>query len=123
MTPDPYSQSHLSEASIRIEKALDADYIYNASSMGGGGVLRFMREPQIDLRLHTLLRSTDLSEARPFFGRGRVFVDAQKNSGDFNQRLDHPCLWTREGIKPGRCLLKGSSMGDPGVGLNGAIGN
>jgi len=47
VTPDPYSQSHLSEASIRIEKALDADYIYNASSMGGGGgFLRFMREPQ-----------------------------------------------------------------------------
>ncbi len=45
---DPYSESHLSEASIRIEKALDADYIYNASSIGGGGggVLRFMREPQ-----------------------------------------------------------------------------
>ena len=45
---DPYSESHLSEAYIRIEKALDADYIYNASSIGGGGggVLRFMREPQ-----------------------------------------------------------------------------
>ena len=50
-------------------------------------------------------------------------MNAQKNSGDFNQRLDHPCLWTCEGFKPGRCLLKGSAMGDPGVGLNGAIGN
>lgn len=47
VTPDPYSQSHLSEASIRIEKALDADYIYNASTMGGGGGFHsFMRDAQ-----------------------------------------------------------------------------
>ena len=47
VTSDPYSQSHLSEASIRIEKALDADYIYNASTMGGGGGFHsFMRDAQ-----------------------------------------------------------------------------
>ena len=34
---DPYSVAHLSEASVRIEKALDAQYIYNAADMGGGG--------------------------------------------------------------------------------------
>jgi len=45
--PDPYSQAHLAEASVRIGKALDADYIYNASSIGsGGGVRFFMREAE-----------------------------------------------------------------------------
>jgi hypothetical protein len=34
---DPYSYAHLSEAKIRIEKALDAQYIYNADQIGGGG--------------------------------------------------------------------------------------
>ena len=33
---DPYSQAHLSEAKLRIDKALDASYIYNMSSAGGG---------------------------------------------------------------------------------------
>ena len=34
---DPYSESHLNEASVRIAKALDAQYIYNAGAMSGGG--------------------------------------------------------------------------------------
>ncbi len=33
---DPYTLAHLSEARVRIEKALDAGYIYNANAMGGG---------------------------------------------------------------------------------------
>lgn len=35
---DPYSKAHLYEASQRIEKALDADYVYNQSSGMGGGL-------------------------------------------------------------------------------------
>lgn len=38
---DPYSKAHLYEASQRIEKALDADYVYNQSS-GGGSSLPFL---------------------------------------------------------------------------------
>ncbi len=38
---DPYSEAHLSEASHRIEKALDADYVYNQSG-GLGGELFFL---------------------------------------------------------------------------------
>ena len=34
---DDYSLSHLNEVSLRIEKALDADYIYNTDALGGGG--------------------------------------------------------------------------------------
>lgn len=34
---DPYSLAHLTEAKIRIGKALDAGYVYNQSSGGGGG--------------------------------------------------------------------------------------
>jgi hypothetical protein len=34
---DPYSLAHLSEAKVRIEKALDASYVYNAGAFGGGG--------------------------------------------------------------------------------------
>ena len=34
---DDYSLAHLSEAKTRIEKALDAEYIYNADAIGGGG--------------------------------------------------------------------------------------
>jgi len=34
---DAYSEGHLSEAKLRIEKATDASYIYNASQFGGGG--------------------------------------------------------------------------------------
>ena len=33
---DPYTLAHLTEAKVRIEKALDAGYVYNAGSMGGG---------------------------------------------------------------------------------------
>ncbi len=39
---DPYTKAHLQEVSIRIEKALDADYIYNVSDMGGGSNPFFM---------------------------------------------------------------------------------
>lgn len=35
---DPYTNAHLSEALSRIESALDAGYIYNARSMGGGAI-------------------------------------------------------------------------------------
>jgi hypothetical protein len=46
--PDPYTQAHLSEAIVRIEKALDADYIYNASDIGGvGGSMRFFMDGQM----------------------------------------------------------------------------
>ena len=34
---DPYSQAHLAEAKLRIDKALDASYIYNLNSAGMGG--------------------------------------------------------------------------------------
>lgn len=34
---DPYSMAHLSEIRLRIEKALDAQYIYNTDMIGGGG--------------------------------------------------------------------------------------
>ena len=33
---DPYTRAHLAEAWVRIEKALDAQYIYNANDIGGG---------------------------------------------------------------------------------------
>lgn len=33
---DPYTRAHLSEARLRIEKALDAQFIYNTPSWGGG---------------------------------------------------------------------------------------
>jgi len=43
LNPDPYSVAHLSEASVRIEKALDANYIYNTSDIGrGGGAIRII---------------------------------------------------------------------------------
>ena len=32
----PYTLAHLSEAKVRIEKALDASYVYNAGGAGGG---------------------------------------------------------------------------------------
>jgi hypothetical protein len=43
---DPYSAAHLAEAAVRIDKALDAQYIYNAPQavFPGGGVF-FGREP------------------------------------------------------------------------------
>ncbi len=34
---DPYSAAHLSELALRIERALDAQYIYNTDKIGGGG--------------------------------------------------------------------------------------
>ena len=36
-TIDPYSLAHLSEAKLRIDKSLEAQYIYNADDIGGGG--------------------------------------------------------------------------------------
>jgi hypothetical protein len=43
---DPYTKAHLTEASIRIGKALEAPYIYNMSSLGGmGGGFFFFGEP------------------------------------------------------------------------------
>jgi hypothetical protein len=38
---DPYTVAHLSEAKVRIDKALDAQYIYNTEDMGGGGGMPF----------------------------------------------------------------------------------
>ncbi len=38
---DPYSESHLAEASQRITKALDASYVYNQQS-GAGGVIQLI---------------------------------------------------------------------------------
>jgi hypothetical protein len=35
---DAYSLAHLSEAKVRIDKALDAQYIYNTDQIGGGGM-------------------------------------------------------------------------------------
>ena len=34
---DPYSKAHLSDAQMRITKALESQYILNAKDMGGGG--------------------------------------------------------------------------------------
>ncbi|HED54389.1 MAG TPA: hypothetical protein ENJ00_09365, partial [Phycisphaerales bacterium] len=34
---DAYTLAHLAELAVRIDKALDADYIYNTNDMGGGG--------------------------------------------------------------------------------------
>ncbi len=34
---DEYTYAHLAEAALRIDKALDAQFIYNANQMGGGG--------------------------------------------------------------------------------------
>jgi hypothetical protein len=36
---DDYSRAHLAEAALRIEKVLDAQFIYNANKIGGGGAL------------------------------------------------------------------------------------
>ncbi len=35
---DAYTEAHFSEASLRIGKALDAQFIYNTDAMGGGGI-------------------------------------------------------------------------------------
>ena len=39
---DAYSLAHLSEAKVRIDKALDAQYIYNTDQFGGGGAMPMM---------------------------------------------------------------------------------
>jgi hypothetical protein len=39
---DNYSKAHLSEARLRIEKALDAGYLLNAGGMGAGGSIRII---------------------------------------------------------------------------------
>ncbi len=40
---DDYTSGHLQEAALRIDKVLDAQYIYNTNQMGGGlGALRFL---------------------------------------------------------------------------------
>ncbi len=38
---DDYSKAHLAEAGLRIDKVLDAQYIYNANKIGGGGMSPF----------------------------------------------------------------------------------
>jgi hypothetical protein len=38
---DPYSQAHLSEAKLRIDKALDASYIYNMSSSANNPIIYY----------------------------------------------------------------------------------
>lgn len=44
---DPYTKAHLYEASQRIEKALDADYVYNqAPAMGSNFPFLLLKEPQ-----------------------------------------------------------------------------
>ncbi|MBC7835580.1 MAG: zinc-dependent metalloprotease [Phycisphaerales bacterium] len=45
---DAYTRAHLAEAGIRIDKALDASYIYNANSIGGGGMptMFFGQQPE-----------------------------------------------------------------------------
>ena len=39
---DPYSLAHLGEAKVRIDKALDAQFIYNVNDLGGGSSLPFI---------------------------------------------------------------------------------
>jgi hypothetical protein len=39
---DEYTYAHLAEAALRIDKALDAQFIYNADAIGGGGMPRFL---------------------------------------------------------------------------------
>jgi len=39
---DSYTKAHLQEVSVRIEKALDADYIYNTEDISSGGMPMFM---------------------------------------------------------------------------------
>jgi hypothetical protein len=42
---DPYTKAHVSEANVRITKALDAQYVYNTDDLGGGAPMPmfFMR--------------------------------------------------------------------------------
>ncbi len=39
---DEYTYAHLAEAALRIDKALDASFIYNTDKIGGGGFPRFL---------------------------------------------------------------------------------
>jgi hypothetical protein len=39
---DPYTLAHLDESRLRIEKALDAQYIYNTDQIGGGAIFFMM---------------------------------------------------------------------------------
>ena len=44
---DAYSRAHLEDARRRVEKALDAQYIYNADQLGGGSIpIILFGEPQ-----------------------------------------------------------------------------
>ena len=43
---DAYTSSHLAEASVRIERALEANYIYNTNDIGGGGNIILMMGQQ-----------------------------------------------------------------------------
>jgi hypothetical protein len=45
---DAYSQAHLSEAKLRIDKALDAQFIYNTSALGRGaaGTVIYLQDPE-----------------------------------------------------------------------------
>jgi hypothetical protein len=46
---DPYTASHLVEAKVRIDKALDAQYIYNGGGgLGGLGFLLYGKSPETD---------------------------------------------------------------------------
>jgi hypothetical protein len=45
---DPYTVAHLTEAKTRIDKALDANYTYNAGGGGGLGALQFLFGQQAD---------------------------------------------------------------------------
>ncbi|TVQ32418.1 MAG: DUF5117 domain-containing protein [Phycisphaeraceae bacterium] len=47
---DPYTMAHLEDARTRIEKALDAQYIYNADSIGGGGPMMILFGQEADSR-------------------------------------------------------------------------
>ena len=43
---DPYTRAHLTEAKLRIDKVLDAQYVYNQSA-GMGSLPMFFRDPQV----------------------------------------------------------------------------
>lgn len=47
---DPYSAAHLAKLQAQINKALNAEYIYNANSIGGGGggMILFFGQPNLE---------------------------------------------------------------------------
>ena len=48
---DAYSKAHLAEARSKIERALDAQYLYNVDDISGGGFdmgFMFMQEQKTD---------------------------------------------------------------------------